>query len=112
MNNMEESPASFFGGSWERIEQRFLYGHGPGNSLNDTGGETEHTLVTSEIPKKFNIPYYNDQNEEDSTARFNGASLALKKKTNTWEILVNETGGNPHNNMPPYYVVNIWKRVA
>ena len=29
------------------------------------------------------------------------------------EIILNDTGGNqPHNNMPPYLAVYIWKRVA
>ena len=51
MAETETSPASIFGGEWERIEERFLLDHGSGNSLGQTGGEESHTLITSEMPR-------------------------------------------------------------
>lgn len=39
------SPASLFGGTWEKIEGKFLLAAGGGNLLGSVGGEAEHTLT-------------------------------------------------------------------
>ena len=100
MAETETSPASIFGGGWERIEKKFLLGHGTGNTLGQVGGEESHTLTASEVPS-------------GTYACFSSAAIQL---TGTYYqsgwINVNDVGGGSHNNMPPYYVVNIWKRVA
>lgn len=44
------SPATLFGGSWEKIKDRFLLGAGDMYSLGNTGGESQHTLLQSELP--------------------------------------------------------------
>lgn len=44
------SPATLFGGSWEKIKDRFLLGAGDIYSLGNTGGESQHTLLQSELP--------------------------------------------------------------
>lgn len=44
------SPAALFGGTWERIQDRFLLAAGTDYSAGATGGEASHTLSTSEIP--------------------------------------------------------------
>lgn len=44
------SPATLFGGSWEKIKDRFLLGTGDIYSLGNTGGESQHTLLQSELP--------------------------------------------------------------
>ena len=41
------SPATRFGGTWEQITEKFLYGS---TSSGDTGGENTHTLTISEMP--------------------------------------------------------------
>lgn len=43
------SPASFLGGTWEQIKDRFLLGAGS-KSVGATGGEENHTLTTAEMP--------------------------------------------------------------
>lgn len=119
MAETETSPASIFGGEWERIEKRFLLGHGTGNSLGQVGGEETHTLNTSEMPKHQHIgsdagrAFLVDLNKHVVSGEFamlTSSSASYKYSVNNGTAF---TGGSqPHNNMPPYYVVNIWKRVA
>ena len=46
------SPATLFGfGTWERLQDVFLYGVGTGSSAGDTGGEASHKLTAEELPK-------------------------------------------------------------
>ena len=112
MAETETSPASIFGGEWERIEKRFLLGHGTGNTLGQTGGEERHTLNASEVPSILSVPWTTNSSS-GTYACFASAAIQL---TGTYYrsgwINVNDVGGGSHNNMPPYYVVNIWKRVA
>ena len=46
------SPASIYGGSWERIVDKFLYSAGGGCSLGEEGGEAEHVLTLAEMPSQ------------------------------------------------------------
>ena len=111
------SPASIFGHSWEKIEGKFLLGAGGAHTLGDTGGEANHTLTMDEIPEhtiKTNVT-----DEYHGTAAAEGNRMAYSAYD--WnpgapmhQIPTNEYvgGGLPHNNMPPYLSVNIWKRVS
>lgn len=46
------SPAQVLGfGTWEKLQDTFLYGVGPGSAAGDTGGEKEHKLTVDELPK-------------------------------------------------------------
>ncbi len=122
MSANETSPATLFGGTWEQLKDRFLLGAGSTYSNGATGGEATHTTTIDEMPSHrhptyFNywasgtdaIPqwrwYFNDSAyAEASTARSNGKFA---------ELMVQEKGGGkPHNNMPPYLVVYMWKRTA
>lgn len=111
MAETETSPASIFGGEWEKIEKRFLLGHGTGNTLGQVGGEETHTLSAWEIPSSVVAPYSTASG--GSYSCFTGAAIELISSDyqGAW-VNINAVGGGSHNNMPPYYVVNIWKRVA
>ena len=45
------SPASFLGGSWERIQGRFLLAASSSYTAGSTGGEATHTLTEAELPE-------------------------------------------------------------
>ena len=46
------SPSQILGfGTWERLQDTFLYGVGPGSAAGDTGGEASHKLDINEMPK-------------------------------------------------------------
>ena len=44
------SPATLFGGSWTRIQDRFLLAAGSTYAAGSTGGEASHTLTATEMP--------------------------------------------------------------
>lgn len=104
------SPASLFGGSWTQIKDTFLLGAGDDYTLGATGGEATHTLTIQEMPSHVHETdkYYNtDQGGND----FYGSN-ATGNKVTTVNGMVAAGGGQAHNNMPPYLVVNVWKRVS
>lgn len=43
------NPSTLFGGTWEKIEDKFLLGSGT-NAIGAEGGESEHTLTVAEMP--------------------------------------------------------------
>ena len=44
------NPSELFGGTWERIKDKFLLASGDTYSNGSTGGSATHTLTTNEMP--------------------------------------------------------------
>ena len=95
------SPASLFGGTWERLKDRFLLGAGDIYAAGDTGGEAAVKLTEANLPEgvwgvnsTFGDPLYVEA----------GATYPFCSYT--------KNVGKAHNNMPPYLAVNMWKRVS
>lgn len=100
------SPASLFGGTWEILNDVFLLAAGSYANAGTFGGEAEHTLTINEIPNHahtYNIP------GRDSGSEWYGQSGTAAGAARTTD---NSGGGWPHNNMPPYLAVYMWKRVS
>ena len=108
------SPAALFGGTWERIEDRFLLAAGTAYAAGSTGGETEHTLTKAELPnEKLDIHISNNWLGYKNTTAGAGSGIAgLGYKDGTALKTSSMGSGSAHNNMPPYLAVNIWKRTA
>lgn len=111
------SPASLFGGTWERVQDTFLLAAGTTYSAGDTGGEAEHTLTVDEIPEHEHTmtSYYDDANYNHGTIPDDNGrySLPYDAGNTTRTQHTNMTGGGlAHNNMPPYLAVYVWKRTA
>lgn len=110
------SPASMYGGSWEKIEGRFLLGTSSSYSVSSTGGEAKHTLNMAEMPRHSH--YVQAYRWNDGSSTNNGylptTSQAAGSVMVTQDpIPLNYQGeSKAHNNMPPYYSVYIWRRVA
>ena len=105
------SPATLFGGTWEQLKDKFLLCAGTTYAAGSTGGEATHTLTVQEMPShshttKWSYPYLG------SGTIYGSRDSGL----NTYEDIGNEInntgGGQPHNNMPPYLAVYVWKRIA
>lgn len=109
------NPSTLLGyGTWQHIDAKFLLS---ASNSNNTGtyviggqdlGETTVTLTSTQMPSHTH-------------------TLAIKKNvgSGTGNTAVNYVagaagyytssaagGGQPHNNMPPYFIVHIWKRTA
>lgn len=61
------SPSSIFGGTWEKIEDRFLLASGNTYDNGATGGEATHTLTENEMPNHAHN-YYRPANVTDAHA--------------------------------------------
>lgn len=57
------SPASFLGGTWEQIKDRFLLGAGDTYAAGNTGGEAAHALTIGEMPQHNHSYSGNTSNE-------------------------------------------------
>lgn len=114
------NPGNLFGGKWEQIKDRFMLACGDTYAAGSTGGEAQHTLTVNEMPNHKHpiapvgdgyitawgasspeIPSYGlEKIRKDSGGASNRAYAEY-------------VGGNqPHNNMPPYLAVYMWKRTA
>lgn len=78
---------------------RFLLADGNGRSLGDVGGEEEHTLTIPEMPAHSHD--YISAVASVTTVVVPDEPSAVPSPSATSP----QGGGNPHNNMPPYYVV-------
>ena len=100
-------PGALFGGVWEAIKDRFLLSAGNSYAAGATGGEVTHMLKIEELPAHQHLIAMNQAGESD----YWGPVDAVRQ-TGTNHNVTLPTGGNqPHNNMPPYLAVYMWKRV-
>lgn len=104
------SPASLFGGTWEQLKDRFLLGAGDSYAAGSNGGEATHTLTVNEMPSHKHVMQlkgYLNPNAGEGNWQYSLSAIG------TVDVHTASTGGgNPHNNMPPYLAVYMWKRVA
>ena len=139
MNVNEVDPSYLFGGTWQKIEDKFLLSSGTSYSLGATGGSATHSLTgttngheltveempshghhvtggsTGECVIPDNAYPYADSGNSANTFTAYSSGLFIEGEAEA-------TGGNQAhthtfttNNgdtMPPYLVVNVWKRTA
>lgn len=105
------SPSQLIGGSWNKVEDKFLLGSGVDFALGATGGEQEHSLTYEEMPSYFYVWYSSDHGDSGLASLTNNAiwSYGLKQQSLPLQL---DKAGKAHNNMPPYLAVNIWIRVS
>ena len=114
------SPASLFGGTWERIQDKFLLSAGSSYSAGTSGGSADAVVVAHEghLYDWHSIPY------GEGTA--DGKFLYVDTLGNAgyaggrgWNNTINEVYPAGHatgesgigKNMPPYLAVYMWKKV-
>ena len=111
------SPESLFGGTWERISDRFLLGASGTYPAGAAGGEFAHTLTQSELPN-YSLSVTNGSNVIRSKTG-SSADAYVQTQSGGWGIpnwesktvtVASGGSGKAHNNMPPYLAVYMWKR--
>jgi hypothetical protein len=115
MSTSSTSPASLFGGTWEKISERFLFAANDSNSIyanGKQGGEAEHTLTTFEIPPHTH-PFHGNLPGRNTTQNTYGDDFAVVGLIGPrYDLVLEAGGGQAHNNMPPFLAVYMWKRIA
>lgn len=128
------SPATLFGGTWERIQDRFLLAAGTKYAAGKADGEATHQLTAEELPDHRHTFTTNSAGAHTHQLGRNKDSLASGSKydkpnnasstsdhgyTSTSDGAHRHTGTTdgaggtqPHNNMPPYLTVYMWKRIS
>lgn len=107
------NPSTIFGGTWEQIKDRFLLGAGDTYSNGSTGGEATHTLSIEEMPSHahdVNVVYPFEAGGVNPYVPYTSTNKVYAK--GHFDIVQETGGGQPHNNMPPYLTVYMWKRTS
>ena len=104
------SPASIFGGTWEQLKDRFLLGCGDTYTAGATGGEATVKLSNLHLPTHSHAYRVGTQGGTDD-GLIRGITTIVGGMTNS-RVIGNSGSGLPHNNMPPYLAVYMWKRTA
>lgn len=106
------SPSVLFGGEWEQIKDRFLLGCGDTFVNGVVGGEKDHILTLEEMPNhSHSYEAYIDMNPVGGYDKV--IVYGNPQGTAYHTFNVSDVGGSvPHNNLPPYLAVYIWKRIG
>lgn len=118
------SPMELFGGNWIRIKDVFLLTAGDNYSVSTgskDGGESTVTLTVNQIPSHYGHLYENWIGGGNATSRYLSSDKmsSFGELARGWNLLSGEFypaglsigGGQSHNNMPPYKVINAWQRI-
>lgn len=135
MSVSNTSPATLFGGTWERIEDTFLLASGTNYANGTTGGSADAVVVehnhtqaqhthTGSSGRMF-ITQVDGQSvaEKRVSVPSSGSNYApIITSSDNWYGVgsvgnatpsINDTGeSGTGKNMPPYLAVNVWKRTA
>lgn len=106
---------SWPGTSWVQVQNRMLMGASDTYPVGSEGGEAQHTLTVSEIPShQHQLHGWAMQIQSGF-----GGSLEQYAPTHPYDkydntgLTTRQAGeGQPHNNLPPYRSVHIWRRTA
>ena len=131
VSTVSTSPAALFGGDWEPIKGRFLFGTGyndantttgwgeyAANSFNFTpgemGGQPSVALTENQIPPHSHSIYsgYGEEQQAGAGDAFRYQYWANNNRGWNYGFIGFTGGGQAHTNMPPYLVVYMWKRTA
>lgn len=124
-SNDPTSPASFIGGTWERIEGKFIMGASDTYPAGSTGGSATHAQTKEELYPHSHRLMQSGQNAKMNTASMgrNGAVTSDHDEYvafgdsvqlfSSYSFTIETVGdGQPMNILNPYYSMYIWRRVA
>lgn len=102
--NPDFSPAALYGGSWEKITDRFLVGAGGSYALGSTGGSADAVVVEH----SHMLQAANGVETGGSATGGDGTMINYSQKFYTDHVGESGVG----KNIPPYIACNIWRKVA
>ena len=110
------SPAELYGGTWERIEGRFIMGASDTYPAGSTGGSATKTIAKTNLPnERIDVEsLYKKGSPGDIfsvvsiTNELSDGSGMFSHTGNTYPL----GDGTPLDILPPYYSMYIWHRVA
>ena len=115
--NTADKVKNIYGGNWEAFGAgKVLIGAGSNGgrsfTAGSTGGEYTHTLTINEMPSHTHTvtDWYFKRNEGDQLGNTHGDELL--GNTHTTSTTSASGSGLAHNNMQPYVVVYMWRRVS
>ncbi len=118
-NNANFSPNVSFNGTWEQIKDKFLLAAGDTYIGGTSGGEATVTLQNTHLPiLTGTLPHIaGDEASVSGICTHISGGNSYKEGTQsgtsvTTKHQIKIGGGQAHNNMPPYIVVYVWKRVS
>jgi hypothetical protein len=117
MSMNETNPSELFGGSWERIKDRFIYANGDTTTSGTLGGSTTHNHGLGAGFAALNvggggIQYYEKEvGAWGTNAAINLATSYQSYQTKSWGVGLGGSTDNA-NIMPPYITAYVWKRTA
>ena len=107
------SPAELYGGTWERIEDRFIMGASDTYPAGSTGGSATHTQTVGEMARHSHTMDLSNAGIDDNEYEYTVSYSRNKKITIAATRALQANGGNnPMNILNPYYSAYIWRRVA
>lgn len=111
------SPAELFGGTWEQIKDQFILAAGDTYAAGSTGGEATHKLTDAEMPRHAHNIAKGAKNTDGAGTKFETYDAHQSESSIAegyyWTAATLFAGNSkPHNNMPPYVAMYIWKRIA
>ena len=117
----QTDPNSIYSGTtWQQKKDVFILASGDTYSAGSTGGEAQHTLTEAELPKvsgTINRMVRWLENPSTSgiiTAVYDGVKFpsGAEENNGSFTVSVDFGGSQPHNNLPPYFVMPFWVRTA
>lgn len=90
-SNDPTSPASFIGGTWERVEGEFIMGASSAYPVGTTGGSATHTQTTAEMPSHSHSGSTGSAGSHSHSASTDSAGWHSHSGTTDW------AGSHSHN---------------
>lgn len=112
------SPAELYGGTWERIEGKFIMGASDTYPAGSTGGSATHRQTAKEVASHAHDIGTNVSGTLMTVPQWKFYITSVSQATDPngykcYGMATNTTGdGEPMNILNPYYSAYIWRRVA